>query len=446
MLNYWRKLIGDEATYPLEERVFHAVCLAVMLGIAINVPIAVYMRIPQLAILLTVVVGFAGFLYYLSRVKGFYAFCVVVFQIFVNASLVINYYYNSGIGGPTYTIFLLAFLVTVATTPPKQYGLWLSVNVLLIVGLVTLEYLQPNLIAVTYHDKQSKYLDMVTSYVIIAGFAFLVTGFIRKAYNRQREEVMAKSRALEEANATKNKLLSVLGHDLKEPLAGLQFYLQILTEGDLDESERKEIKSQLLAMTRSASVMLSNVLTWSKGQMQHLDPNLEALNVKETLAPVIELAANISREKQLNFEIDIPGNIGIRADSHMLELIVRNLLMNSIKFTPANGTIRLSAQQNGAECIIHVKDTGVGIPMHIQEQIFSLDVKPNSGTRQEKGAGLGLVLCHEFTGAQGGIITFNSTPTTGTSFYLTLPAATLNGISIPAAARETVIKTAPSNL
>ncbi|MDT3401848.1 sensor histidine kinase [Mucilaginibacter terrae] len=445
MLNFWKKLIGDEAIYPLEVRIFHAVCLALMVSIAINVPIALYMHIPQLAVLLTMVVGFAGFLYYISRIKGLYKYCVIIFQVFVNISLVVNYYYNSGIGGPTYTIFLLAFLVTVATTPPKQYAIWLTVNVFLILSLITLEYRQPGFIKITYPNKESAYLDMVVSYVIIAGFAFLVTGFIRKGYNRQREELMAKSRALEEANTTKNKLLSVLGHDLKEPLAALQFYLQILAEGDLDETERKEIKSQLLAMTRSASVMLSNVLTWSKGQMQHLNPNLENLNVKETLAHVIELAANISREKQLTFEVDIPDYACIQADSHMLELIVRNLLMNSIKFTPANGIIHLSAKHIGDQCIIHVKDTGVGIPPHIQQQVFSLDIKPHSGTRQEKGSGLGLVLCHEFTAAQGGSITFNSAPTTGTTFYLSLPAAVLNEDLAPAITHETVIKTEPYN-
>lgn len=413
--------MGDEATYPLEVRVFHAVCIALIIGISANIPIAVYMHIPQLAVLLSVVVVFAAVLYFLSRVVGKHKLCVIVFQVFVNSALAVNYYYNSGVNGPTYTIFLLAFLVTVATTPPKQYAIWLSINVILMVALLTAEYNYPDLIKTTYIDAESKYIDMVISYVVIAGFAFLVTGYIRKAYNRQRREVMDKSAALEEANAAKNKLLSVLGHDLKEPLAGLQVYLQILSESDLDEDERKEIKSQLLAMTRSASVMLSNVLSWSKGQMQNLTPDLQLLNIKKTLGPVIELATNISREKQINFEFDIPDDAGVTADSHMLELIVRNLLMNAIKFTPANGTIWLSARQAGSNCTLRVKDTGMGMPLDTQERIFSLDVKPNAGTRQEKGAGLGLVLCHEFTLAQGGTLTFNSMPGHGTSFYLTLP-------------------------
>ena len=417
--------MGDEITYPLEARVFHAVCIALIIGISTNIPIAIYMHIPQLAILLSLVVVFAGVLYFLSRVKRMYGLCVVVFQVFINIALAVNYYYNSGINGPTYTIFLLAFLVTVATSPPKQYAIWLTLNIVLIISLITAEYTKPDLIKITYLDKESKYIDMVTSYLVIAGFAFLVTVYIRKAYNNQRQEVLAKSQALEEANATKNKLLSVLGHDLKEPLAGLQVYLQILTEADLDEDERKEIKSQLLAMTRSASVMLSNVLSWSKGQMQNLAPNLQPLHVKDVLAPVIELATNISREKQIKFEADIPENFVVKADNHMLELIVRNLLMNSIKFTPAGGYIWLSARQTGNECTIRVKDTGIGIPLDIQDYIFSLDVKPNAGTLQEKGVGLGLVLCHEFTEVQGGSITFSSQPSKGTSFYLTLPSATI---------------------
>ena len=421
MFNYFKRLIGEEYSVTLETRIFHAVCLTLIFCISINIPVALYLQIPQLAILLSAVAAIAGMLYYLSRVKGFYQAGAGLFQVFVHTALVLNYYFNSGINGPTYTIFLLAFLVAVVTCPTRQYYIWLPLNILLLIGMLTVEYLYPGVIKETYSDDKGRYIDMLFSYVFLAGFAFMVAAFVRKAYNRQRQELTAKSEALEAANVTKNKLLSIIGHDLKEPLSSLQSYLEILVDFDLEESEKQELKSELLTMTKNASVMLSNILLWSRGQMQNFNPDLHPVSVSAALVPVMNQVENIGKSKEIDFWIDIPESIRIEADQQMLELVLRNLLMNAIKFTPKGGNVWVTAHVENASCVIQIKDDGVGIPDELQKHIFSLAIRSRQGTELERGAGLGLMLCMEFTELQGGTLTFVSKVGEGTTFSLVFP-------------------------
>jgi signal transduction histidine kinase len=376
----------------------------------------------ELYLILVVVALLVGVLYYLSRFKKLYGLSATLFQVALNIALVVNYYYNSGINGPNHIIFLVAFFLSAATAPMKQYYIWLPLNILLMSGLMVVEYQNPGFIALTYSDTTSRFIDVFFSYLGIIIFIFIVTMFVRKSYNRQREELIAQSIALEEANQTKNKLLSILGHDLKEPLASLQGYLELLAEFDLDEQEQKEMNAQLLSMTRNTSFMLSNILAWTRTQEHRLHADLQILNVKEALTHVAELAGSISLKKEISFRIDLPGHIRVKADAQMLALIIRNLLMNAIKFTHKGGNVWITAVTEADKCIIVVKDNGIGIPDAMQTKMFRMESGSRRGTESEKGTGLGLMLCKEFAEKMGGQLHFTSTPGKGTAFSLTLPA------------------------
>lgn len=421
MEHYLKTLIGDENNFTLEERTFHAVCISLVISLAICIPVVIFLHIPQLAILLTVVVLMGFAMYYLSRFKKLYRVMAALFQILIYIALIGNYYYNSGAEGPTYAIFLLAFLVSVVTCPTKQYYIWLPVNVLLIIGLLTVEFMIPESIHSTYKNDISRYTDLAYSYIIIATFAFLITLFVRKTYNKQRAALEAQSEELRAANAIRNKLLSILSHDLKEPLNSLQGYLQVLTDFELDEDEKKEMEGQLLNMTKNTSLMLSNILLWANGQSHHFRADIKSLVLINALCPVWELTKSIGSSKKITMHLEVPADAMVLADPQMLELVVRNLLMNAIKFTPQGKNIWLSASEDMGRCIISIRDEGVGIPLELQKNIFSLGVKPGVGTELEKGTGLGLVLCKEFIELMNGSISFESTLNEGTTFYIALP-------------------------
>jgi signal transduction histidine kinase len=175
--------------------------------------------------------------------------------------------------------------------------------------------------------------------------------------------------------------------------------------------------------------MLSNILAWTNKQGHSIQVDLRNLSVKETLWPVIQLSRSISHKKQISLWLDLPENISVKADSQMLELIVRNLLMNAIKFTPADGNIWLSAKTDGMICVLEVKDDGIGIPGALRSHIFSINPGSRRGTASEKGTGLGLRLCKEFTEMLEGKLTFKNNDDKGTTFALELPAANIPGIA-----------------
>ncbi|MFT4095107.1 MAG: HAMP domain-containing sensor histidine kinase [Niabella sp.] len=373
----------------------------------------------------------------MSRVKGWYGLSVALFQVFVNAALVINYYYNSGINGPTHIMFLASFLISAATTPSRQYYIWLPLNILLVTGTMVLERIYPESIQLTYKDAGGRFTDILFSYYGIAVFTLMVTVFIKRAYNRQREVLVAQSAALQEANQTKNKLLSILGHDLKEPLASLQGYLELIEDFDLSEEEKKAMNRQILVMTKNTSLMLSNILAWTSSQEHNFRVDMQPLKIREVLKPVIEIADGISYRKRILTRCDIHADAAVIADPQMFELIIRNLLMNAIKFTPGGGSVSLGVKNQNGECIITVEDNGIGIPETIQADIFSLRSGSRRGTDAEKGNGLGLKLCWEFTKLMGGRLNFISKSGQGTAFTLVLPSANKPGENYDAGTNET---------
>jgi two-component system sensor histidine kinase/response regulator len=234
------------------------------------------------------------------------------------------------------------------------------------------------------------------------------------------------------ANDTKDKLFSILAHDLRSPLVSIQNYLEILSDFKLDESEKLSIKKDLLNSTQHTQQMLSNLLSWSKSQMQGVTANLANVNLKEVLKSTFQIHKTIAAEKGILLTNQINNTVFIVADTDMLQLVVRNLINNAIKFTAPGGEITVSDDIIGDYCRIIIRDNGNGIPVEEQESIFSLKVNSTFGTKNEKGVGLGLVLCKEFTELQNGKITFESLPGIGTTFYVSFRLVhDGNGLSIP---------------
>ncbi|WP_415783240.1 sensor histidine kinase [Mucilaginibacter galii] len=383
------------------------------------------MDMPALAILMFFVFILVCILYYLSRFKGKYDICLVIFQLLNIALLVINYYYNSGISGPTYAIFILSFLISLATVPAWQYWIWLPLNVITIFGLLYYEDTYPNQIINTYAEPTSRLIDFGYTYIVIAAMIMLITSYIRNAFYREKDESSRKETALEQSNQTKDRLLSILAHDLKEPLTSIQGFLELLADYNLEESERLSIQKQLLNRTKDTAYLLTNVLAWTKGQMEVVKVKLSNLRLYDTLDQTLKLVKGIAEEKGIEFIYKLSDHICILGDRDMLQLVIRNLAINAIKFTYPGGKISFDVQIKEDNCLLSITDTGAGIPLFKQPGLFSLSAKSTFGTGKEKGAGLGLVLCKEFTEIQGGQIGFTSKENEGSTFYLLMPLCSM---------------------
>jgi signal transduction histidine kinase len=242
-----------------------------------------------------------------------------------------------------------------------------------------------------------------------------------KNYEKEKRSSDVKAVELQRSNSEKNRLFSIVSHDLRAPLTSIQSYLELLTDVDLALKDRRYLEKELLKHTLGTKEMLDNLLIWSKTQMEGVKVNVTSVDVLEVLQSTVELTAQISANKNILLTKSLPESLFILADRDMLQLIVRNLLSNAAKFTSENGKIHIAAFNENGKGIIEIRDNGIGIDAEKQKDIFSTNVNPTQGTNKEKGVGLGLILCKDYTELQGGNITFSSKPGEGTSFYISFP-------------------------
>ncbi|MFD2144549.1 sensor histidine kinase [Mucilaginibacter antarcticus] len=220
--------------------------------------------------------------------------------------------------------------------------------------------------------------------------------------------------------------MSIISHDLRAPLVNIHGYLELLNSNEVNEEQRPRFEQELLAATNNTMEMLGNLLHWSKSQMEGPLVNLQVLNLLDAIKSTLEMGKMQAQRKGIVLSYQIDPNFWVAADINMLQMVVRNLVSNAIKFTPTGGAISVDACLDGGEYRVTIMDNGQGIDHDKQANIFSLHSQPAYGTNNEKGVGLGLLLCKEYIEHQGGRITFESATGTGSSFYIFVPVAKMD--------------------
>lgn len=420
----WHRLNGSVQEFSLDTRIFHSVCLISILALFYNIPLNYFVGLPMIAVASGATLLLIAGIYYLSRFYKKVSAAKLIFCITGMLLFVANYFLNSGIDGPTDIFFVLTIIMMVAIVPVAQYWFWVILNVMIVLGLHYLQYQHPDWIPHTYENVQSRYIDISSAYVTVIAVSLFNFYSIRRSYEAEKRSAEQKAQVMKLLNEEKNKLFSIISHDLRSPLSNIQNYLEMLTEVEIAEEERLKIEKSLLQSTRSTLDLLNNVLNWSKSQMDGLKFNLEPLNVYQLLSPQLLLFINIAANKKIKVEISIDPTIEVLGNKDMLQLVVRNLVNNAIKFTAPGGKIAVTAKASRERCIITVKDSGIGTPVKLPQDIFYLNGASTAGTANEKGVGLGLVLCKEYTEAQNGKISFDCDAVSGTSFYVEINSIT----------------------
>lgn len=414
-------LIGDPQQFSLENRIFNAICAISLFIIAINVPYNYITGLTVTSLIFALLVPAFSFIYFLSRYRKKVNISIAIAVIVINVSFAINYFYSGGIQGASLLSFALAFFLGMLISPRKQYYWWLALNLITVLGLIIWEYYYPASVDAVYKTRKDIFADMTPTYIICVGVIFVGTVYLKNAYNKEKQRGEEKTRSLEIMNTEKSKLFSLISHDLRNPLAAIQSYLQLMREIELDPENKTQIETELLYVVNSTQEMLYNILVWSKTQMDGLNVNLTPVDVASAIHPILKINKMAVSKKKISLDTNIDASIKVMADINMLQLIVRNLLGNAAKFTPSGGTIFIKTSRAGNKCLIEVRDSGVGIDLSRQPDIFSLKVRSTFGTDNEKGIGLGLFLCKEYTTAQQGQIWFENNREGGSSFYLELP-------------------------
>ncbi len=229
---------------------------------------------------------------------------------------------------------------------------------------------------------------------------------------------------LKELNTSKDKFFSIISHDLRSPfnaLLGISEY----TSQFYDELSETEIKDSVINMHNSAKKvyeLMQNLLEWTQVQTGRFEVEKSKIDLCEISNEILELYKDTAANKKIMLNNEISCTINLYADRYMIETVIRNLISNAIKFTNSGGIVSLKAAVNGVLAEITVLDTGVGITKENQNKLFEIDTQyRREGTANEKGTGLGLILCKEFVEKNNGTIRIESKENEGSKFTFTVP-------------------------
>ncbi|HAA10484.1 MAG TPA: hypothetical protein DCE41_01830 [Cytophagales bacterium] len=247
-------------------------------------------------------------------------------------------------------------------------------------------------------------------------------GIALKDLEKRQHTIDERNKKLIEMNRLKTKMFSVISHDLRSPLATVIGLLDLLREGHISASETKVFAEKATMRVQSTFEMLTNLLYWSRKQMRGVEVKTQEINLDQLITEVLRVYQPIGQSKGVQVTKDTYGPVNVVGDPDMINLILRNLISNAIKFTPRGGQVTVSQTDMDEYVSIAISDTGVGMDEKTTRKLFSNQVQSSLGTNQEKGTGLGLNLVREFVHLNQGKLTVESTPGTGSTFRFTLLA------------------------
>lgn len=239
------------------------------------------------------------------------------------------------------------------------------------------------------------------------------------------EKTLRESEAnLKEANASKDKFFSIISHDLRGPFNTILGFSEILNENfdNYDTTKQKQYLGYIHSGIKKTYKLLDDLLLWARSQKDNIDFNPQAINLFLLANETCELFEQSKKNKLIELTNQIPEDIYIVADKDMISTVFRNLISNALKFTSKGGEIIIKAENLEQFAKISIKDNGLGMSKEIQSKLF--DITENistAGTENEKGTGLGLILCKEFVIKHGGKIWVKSETNRGSTFFLTIP-------------------------
>jgi len=249
-----------------------------------------------------------------------------------------------------------------------------------------------------------------------------------KHKNQELEELNDRltkySEELDKSNQTKNRLISIISHDLKNPFHSLMGFSELLVhEAErFSEEEKLSFYKSINDTSKKAYELLENLLDWTRLQTSEIPFNPADLHVTETIQSVLDLLKSHANDKGIVMQTDVTEETIVYADSRMFETVLRNLVSNAVKYTPYGGKISISAQDQNEVVQLNVKDTGVGMDEAQVANLFNVDKKASRpGTNNELGTGFGLILCREFVKKNGGELSVESSPGKGSTFSFTVP-------------------------
>ncbi len=246
----------------------------------------------------------------------------------------------------------------------------------------------------------------------------------RDEVKKQNQIIEEQARKLEQSNKAKDKFFSIIGHDLRNPFQALIGYCSYVLD-DYESMDRDEIKESVEEIKDASQRLLNlveNLLNWASLQTDEVSPEPEWFTLDELIAKNVELFSQSARQKEISINVNNGDVQQLYADRNMINTVIRNLISNAIKFTEEGGEVMVETGSKGDQHHIKISDDGIGMSREMEENLMRLDRNTSrSGTQNETGTGLGLIICKEMTSLHDGDITVDSEKGKGTTFTITIP-------------------------
>ncbi|WP_158978568.1 tetratricopeptide repeat protein [Cellulophaga sp. L1A9] len=294
-------------------------------------------------------------------------------------------------------------------------------------------------------EKQQKAIAKQKNYVYIAIAALLIvsiflvliyrTNKLQKKYNKKLQEkqetLLTREVQLSESNKTKNKLFSIIAHDLKGPISSFYMLMKMSSNESISKEDYNTLFPKALRDIQGISEMLNNLLIWARTQMEGIVLKPTNIDISTIFKSTISVLSPLAQEKEISISNTVPENTISYSDKNHLNIIIRNLISNAIKFTNPKGEIRIHVIEKDNELQVEVVDNGVGMDLETQAMLFEKKhMKSTYGTNNEKGTGLGLSICKDMVANNGGRLWVSSIKNQGTSIFFTIPGKLDNDMTV----------------
>ena len=241
---------------------------------------------------------------------------------------------------------------------------------------------------------------------------------------KKQEDLKLNELELHEINRTKDKLFSIIGHDLRGPIAAFQGLLKLFKDGEIEQNEFMGFMPKLSNDIDHISFTLNNLLTWGQTQMNGAVTKAEVVALETVVKENIDLLSEVAKNKSIRLINHLEAKTLTWSDTNQIDIVIRNLISNAVKFTPENGMVTITAIEKKDQWQVSIRDTGIGMNQDTIDKIFSDNSTLTTyGTNNEKGTGLGLSLCKEMIEKNNGKIWVESLLRKGSTFHFILPKA-----------------------
>lgn len=254
-------------------------------------------------------------------------------------------------------------------------------------------------------------------------FIFIAGYFIKFSVWKFENSLRRRKEELAHLNSIKDKVFSVISHDLKSPIGSIIMFLRGIEKAGMNAEQFNNYLPEIRASMEQTGDLLDNLLVWAKSQIQQSDLNVHEISVTRLARQTLRFFESNAAKKGISLINEVPEECFAYADNNAIQIVLRNLITNALKFTGSGGFIKVKAFRDGDFINVVVVDNGVGIPADKQELLFSDFYYTTPGTNKETGTGLGLLICKDLIHKNGGTLVFSSEVGNGSVFSFTLPVS-----------------------